>query len=62
MPMGKKYRWKLQIFWGSAWRTIMENDKRAILSEYMERCPDDLRMRIIDTTEEEEEKPHGRRH
>ena len=59
--MSKKYRWELQIWWGGAWRTIMENDKRAILSEYMESCPEDLRMRIIDTTEEEV-KPRGRRH
>ena len=60
--MGKQYRWKLQIHWGGAWRTIMENDTRAILSEYMESCPEDLRMRIIDSTEEEEEKKHGRRY
>ena len=59
--MVKKYRWKLQIYWGGAWRTIMENEKRIVLAGYMERCPEDLRMRIIDTTEEEV-KPRGRRH
>ena len=57
--MDKKYQWKLQILWAGGWRTIMESDKRAVLSAYMESCPEGLQLRIIDTTEEV--KPNGRR-
>ena len=58
--MDKKYRWKLQIYWQGGWRTILEGDKRTELSEYMESCPDQYEMRIVDTTLEEV-KPNGRR-
>ena len=55
-----KRRWKLQVFWCGDWRTIMESDKRYELAQYAESCPDDLKLRIIDTTEEV--KSNGRRH
>ena len=56
----RKPRWKLQIFWGGDWRTIMENENRVELAQYASSCPDDLQLRIIDT--EEEVKARGRRH
>ena len=56
----KKYQWKLQIFWAGGWRTILESDKRKELVDYAAQCPEDLEMRIIDTTTEEV-KAHGRR-
>ena len=57
----KKYLWKLQIYWQGGWRTIMGSDKRSDLSEYASKCPNELEMRIIDTTQEEV-KSNGRRH
>lgn len=54
-----KKRWKLQLMWSGSWRTILESDKRTELSDYARTCPDDLEMRIIDSTEEE--KNNGRR-
>lgn len=53
-------RWKLQVYWGGGWRTIMESDKRQDLVQYAESCPADLELRIIDATEEV--KSNGRRH
>lgn len=59
--MDKKYRWLLQIWYGGAWRDMLGSDKRSDLAEYLEKCPDDMKGRIIDTTEEEVTKKHGRR-
>ena len=57
--MDKKYRWKLQIYWDGNWRTVLESEKRIELSRYAESCPEDLQLRIIDSTEEV--KANGRR-
>lgn len=58
--MDKKFRWKLQVYWAGGWRTIIESDKRYELVQYADTCPDDLELRIIDSTEEV--KKDGRRH
>jgi hypothetical protein len=52
MPMDKKNRWKLQIFWCGDWRTIMESDDRHILMEYAQTCAEDTKLKILDTSEE----------
>lgn len=56
----KKYLWMVQIFWAGDWRNIFGSDKRYELAEYMESCPPELEMRIIDTTSVEEKKHGGR--
>jgi hypothetical protein len=57
----KKLRWTLQIFWDGEWRTLFGSDKRIELARYIEECPKDLELRIIDSLEEEV-KARARRH
>jgi hypothetical protein len=57
----KKWRWTLQILWGGDWRTLFGCDKRIELARYIEECPKDLELRIIDNLEEEV-KARARRH
>lgn len=58
--MNKQKKWKLQVFYGGDWRTIMEGDARHELVEYANSCAEDVQLRIIDSSEEEVNK-HGRR-
>lgn len=58
--MDKNRRWKLQIFWGGDWRTILESDDRHDLTEYAQHCAEDLQLRIQDA--EEEVRKRDRRH
>ena len=51
----------LQIFWDGEWRTRFGSDERIELARYIEECPKDLELRIIDNLEEEV-KARGRRH
>lgn len=47
----KNKRWLLQVFWAGEWRDIMQSDERHVLAKYMQSCPDDLEVRIVDTQE-----------
>lgn len=59
--MDRKPRWLLQAFYGGAWRDLFGSDYRSELVDYVNKCSESLQIRIIDTTEEEVTKKHGRR-